>query len=58
MENWVNITSNKKVIAGTADAKIEDLNFLKELLSSEKLETVIDKIYPFERIAEAHHYID
>lgn len=56
--SWVNAFTNKKVIAGTADAKVEDLNFLKELLISGKLITVIDRIYTFKKMPEAHKYVD
>ena len=55
---WVSMTSNKKVIAGPAAERADDLRFLAELAQAGELKPVIDRRYPFEQIAEAHSYVD
>ena len=55
---WVSMTSSKKIIAGPASERAEDLRFLAELAQAGEFKPVIDRRYPFERIAEAHSYVD
>ncbi|MBN1822106.1 MAG: NAD(P)-dependent alcohol dehydrogenase [Prolixibacteraceae bacterium] len=43
---------------GSAPFKTENLNFLKNLIETEKLKTVIDKQYSFDQMIEAHSYVD
>jgi NADPH:quinone reductase-like Zn-dependent oxidoreductase len=38
--------------------RVEDMNYLKALVENGKLISVIDKCYPFEKIIEAHRYVD
>ena len=52
------IFSRKRVITGVAAEHREDMVFLKDLAEAGKLTPVIDRIYSFEDIAEAHRYVD
>ncbi len=55
---WVSITSSKKIIAGPAEERAEDLRFLAQLAEEGAFRPVIDRRYGFERLAEAHRYVD
>jgi NADPH:quinone reductase-like Zn-dependent oxidoreductase len=55
---WASMTSDKKVVSGIAEWNVEDLRFLASLAASGELRPVIDRRYPFERMAEAHRYVD
>jgi NADPH:quinone reductase-like Zn-dependent oxidoreductase len=48
---------NVHVDSGNSE-KLEDLLILKELIEVGKLKPVIDRVYPFEQIAEAHRYVE
>jgi NADPH:quinone reductase-like Zn-dependent oxidoreductase len=55
---WVAMTSHKKVIAGPAAWRAEDVRFLAELAEAGVFRPVIDRRYPFEQIVAAHRYVD
>ncbi len=55
---WMSIASSKKIIAGPAKVRVEDLSFLASLALAGAFKPVIDRHYPFEQIVEAHRYVD
>ncbi len=55
---WVSLTSGRSVIAGPATVKRDDLRTLATLAETGEFQPVIDRIYPFEQIVEAHRYVD
>ena len=55
---WSSMTGTKQVKMGGAPARVDNLLFLKELIEAGELQTVIDRRYPLERIAEAFKYVE
>lgn len=55
---WVSLTTGKKMFAGPAASRPEDLRMLADLAQSGSFKPVIDRRYPFEQLPEAHRYVD
>lgn len=55
---WVALTSTKRIVAGAATGRREDVELLAALAEAGPFAPVIDRRYPLEQIAEAHRYVD
>jgi NADPH:quinone reductase-like Zn-dependent oxidoreductase len=55
---WVNVTTRHRVIAGVALGRAADLQFLVGLVESGEFQPVIDSVYEFEQMIEAHRRVD
>jgi len=52
------IAGGKKIKGGVSTERAENLKFFIELIESGKLKPVIDRSFPFEKTAEAFHYVE
>ena len=52
------IIGKKKAISKIAKPGVEDFNFINNLVMGMKIKPVIDKIFPFEKIVDAHRYAE
>ena len=55
---WMSMTSSKKLKIESANQKEKDVLFLKELIETGQLKSIIDRTYPLAQTAEAHRYVE
>ena len=55
---WLSLTTGKKVVAGPAKVRPEQLQQLAELAKAGNYKPVIDRVYPFDQMVEAHRHVD
>jgi NADPH:quinone reductase-like Zn-dependent oxidoreductase len=55
---WIAMTSKCRVITGTHTLTRTDMEKLRHLMESGVIQPVIDRVYPFEQMVEAHRYVD
>lgn len=53
-----NFFGSKKMLSGSATTSIDDLKFLAKLAQNGEYKPVVSKIFAFNEMVEAHHYVD
>ncbi len=54
----LNRRSSKKGMSGLLEERTEDLEFLLNLFDSGEIKVVVDKMFPMEKVVDAHRYVE
>ena len=55
---WTGMVGGRRAVAGVAPERAEDLREVMRIVGAGGLRPLVDRVYPLERIAEAHRYVD
>lgn len=55
---WISRRGGKKVLFKFAGESVDDLDYLKKLVSDGTINVVIDRAFPLEKMKEAHRYVE
>jgi len=55
---WLQLATRRKVVSPLLQETAKDLILIRELIESEIIKPVVDKIFPFNQAAEAHQYFE
>ncbi|MHC1681232.1 MAG: NAD(P)-dependent alcohol dehydrogenase [Methanomassiliicoccales archaeon] len=55
---WTTISGKRKVVSNQSTGTTEELEGLRDLVTSGRVRLVIDRSFPLERTADAHRYIE
>ncbi|MEA5421943.1 NAD(P)-dependent alcohol dehydrogenase [Synechococcus sp. CCY9202] len=58
LSGWQSLISGRRVIAGPATVRPEDVATLADLAETGAYRPVMDRCYPFEQMVAAHRYVD
>jgi len=55
---WTSMMGGKKMIPYLGKIDKEDIIFVKDLIETGNVKSVIDRVYPLKEVAEAHRYLE